>query len=89
MCAGLPRGSQDARGSRAVNQLQKQGRGMPKLSIRQSVAGGSRVRGTRDQLGYQPDNKACPPVSASCNLAHGSQQGQQPPVVSQARSVPI
>ena len=63
--AGLPRGNQDVRGSRAINQMQKQGRGMPKVSIRMSVAGGSRMRGTRDQLGCQPDNKACLLVAAA------------------------
>ena len=57
LCAGLPRSSQDVRGSRAVNQMQHQGRGMPKMSIRMSVAGGNRARGTRDQLGCQADNR--------------------------------
>ena len=57
-CAGVPRASQDVRGSRASNQLRKQGsRMLSKASIRMSMAGGSRPRGTRDQGGYQEEHK--------------------------------
>ena len=47
------------RGSRASGQLHKQGsRMLSKASIRMSMAGGSRPRGTRDHGGYQEEHKA-------------------------------
>ena len=50
-CAGLPLASQD-------NQLRKQGsRMLSKASIRMSMAGSGRPRGTRDQGGYQEEHK--------------------------------